>query len=662
LWQRTAAWYAQLRALPRRLRRALQRQLALPLAGVALVLALGQAPSQAATITVDGTTCTLADAIMAANTDTAQGGCPAGSGADTLVLEPPGGSVTLTRMDNTTYGPTGLPVIRSAITMAGQGGTVRRDPSVPAFRLLAVNGSGDLTLRGVTLTGGLASGWYPSGGGGVLNRGGIVAIEESTIAGNAGGGMVNYNGTATIADSTLSGNAGGGVVNFGYSYGATLTVVQSTITGNDGDGVHNESYIDGWAEVTVIQSVISDNSGRGVSNCDCDRYSKGATATLTQSAVSGNTRGGIANFGLYGAGAKITESTISGNTASDGGGVFSQFGGIAVTRSTIAGNTATGRGGGVYNYVGSVTLLQSTISGNRAAEGGGVWNEGSHIDYYGGSFPGYGTLTLTHSTIAANIATQRGGGVVNRTDGRGGATLTLTGSIVAYHREDCANIGGGAIKIISKGYNLDSDWSCELTAPTDQPGADPLLGPLQDNGGPTFTHALLPESPAIDAIPWGANGCGTTLLSDQRGQARPQPVGGACDIGAYEAEVAGQPLSAWVTGLTPHTAVCENVTTGHEVTLSDPVSPWDCEAEGLGVRAGDRVALRVHGSVAKGATDVGGAVVGMAPRSGDCTNLTTGQQVAFQHMVGATAASCVAAGLGVHPGDTVQMHVQGVAE
>src|SRR4051794_7428304 len=127
LWQRMAAWYAQLRALPRRLRRALQRQLALPLAGVALVLALGQAPSQAATITVDGTTCTLADAFMAANTDTAQGGCPAGSGADTLVLEPPGGSVILTRVDNTTYGPTALPVIRSVITIAGQGSTIARD-------------------------------------------------------------------------------------------------------------------------------------------------------------------------------------------------------------------------------------------------------------------------------------------------------------------------------------------------------------------------------------------------------------------------------------------------------------------------------------------------------------------------------------------------------
>jgi hypothetical protein len=98
------------------------------------------------------------------------------------------------------------------------------------------------------------------------------------------------------------------------------------------------------------------------------------------------------------------------------------------------------------------------------------------------------------------------------------------------------------------------------------------------------------------------------------------------------------------------------------VTLSDPVSPWDCEAAGLAVSAGDQVALRVRGPVKTGATDVGGAVVGMTPSRGSCTNLTTGQQVQFQHMAGATAASCVAAGLLVHPGETVQLRVQGVVE
>jgi hypothetical protein len=96
------------------------------------------------------------------------------------------------------------------------------------------------------------------------------------------------------------------------------------------------------------------------------------------------------------------------------------------------------------------------------------------------------------------------------------------------------------------------------------------------------------------------------------------------------------------------------------------MSPWDCEAAGLGVTPGDQVALRVRGPVKKHATDVGAAVVGMAPTGGGCTNRTTGQQVKFQALFqgepGATAASCVAAGLVVHPGDQVQMRVQGAAE
>jgi hypothetical protein len=158
------------------------------------------------------------------------------------------------------------------------------------------------------------------------------------------------------------------------------------------------------------------------------------------------------------------------------------------------------------------------------------------------------------------------------------------------------------------------------------------------------------------------NGCGTRLISDQRGQARPQPAGGVCDIGAYEVAVAGPPIKAWVAGLIPHSATCQNVTTGQVVTLSKPAAPWDCEAAGLGVRSGDHVRLRVQGPVKLYAPDVGGAVVGMTPASGGCINLTTGQQVTFQHLQGATAASCVAAALIVQPKEMVQIHVQGPAE
>ena len=134
LLPRFAAYYTQLQALP-----------AAGAAGAATAVAAapgrpgalagpGAAARLAATIPVGGA-CTLVDAITAANTDTATGGCPAGSGADTIVL-PAGSTQTLTEVNNDTYGPTGLPVISSVITIAGQGSTIARASGAPEFRLL----------------------------------------------------------------------------------------------------------------------------------------------------------------------------------------------------------------------------------------------------------------------------------------------------------------------------------------------------------------------------------------------------------------------------------------------------------------------------------------------------------------------------------------------
>jgi hypothetical protein len=106
------------------------------LAGLALLLALGQAPALAATINV-GSGCSLVNAITAANTDNAIGLCPAGSGADTIVL-PVNSTHTLTQINNQFVGPSGLPVITSPITIAGNRSTIARSTGAgtPDFRIL----------------------------------------------------------------------------------------------------------------------------------------------------------------------------------------------------------------------------------------------------------------------------------------------------------------------------------------------------------------------------------------------------------------------------------------------------------------------------------------------------------------------------------------------
>jgi len=113
--------------------------------------------------------------------------------------------------------------------------------------------------------------------------------------------------------------------------------------------------------------------------------------------------------------------------------------------------------------------------------------------------------------------------------------------------------------IIDDGYNLSSDPTCAFSAPTSLTNTDPLLLPLQNNGGPTATQALCTspgrpvaacpgKSPALDAIPPGINGCGTAIITDQRGVPRPQGVG--CDLGAFEATDVLLPFAAFEAKVT----------------------------------------------------------------------------------------------------------------
>jgi len=134
---------------------------------------------------------------------------------------------------------------------------------------------------------------------------------------------------------------------------------------------------------------------------------------------------------------------------------------------------------------------------------------------------------------------------------------TITNTVLANNSGgDCAVLGSWT----DGGYNLSSDASCAFSSSSSLAGTDPLLGPLADNGGPTQTMALLAGSPAVNLIPPGQNGCGTTIASDQRGLTR--PIGIGCDVGAYEdasAPVQLAYLLTAVTGVGPGTSLADKV-------------------------------------------------------------------------------------------------------
>lgn len=207
-----------------------------------------------------------------------------------------------------------------------------------------------------------------------------------------------------------------------------------------------------------------------------------------------------------------------------GGGIYN-LGDLLLQRVTIRDNKSV-VGGGLYNESGAiVTIVNSTISGNLAVDPG-ICDGG----YGGGIGNGGGVVNLINCTVTDNQAQCLGGGVFQSS-----GTVRLSNTIVAKQSfsSDCRqgffNSMGGTGQFISRGFNLDSDRTCGLDQSSDLPGVNPLLGPLQDNGGSTATHLPMVGSPAIDA--------GDAIHApprDQRGVTRPQ--GPASDIGSVEVE------------------------------------------------------------------------------------------------------------------------------
>jgi len=180
-----------------------------------------------------------------------------------------------------------------------------------------------------------------------------------------------------------------------------------------------------------------------------------------------------------------------------------------------ASNSTSADGGGIYNDGATVTVSNSTLSGNSAVVAGlGIYNT------WGG---GNAALTLRHSTLSGNLADAAGGSSYNDSFFPGSAPLEMADTILnAASGGNLFNNGKGMIT--SLGYNLCSDdGSGYLNGPGDQIHTDPLVGPLPDNGGPTFTHALLPDSPAIDT---GDPNFTPPPLYDQRGPGFDRVVNG----------------------------------------------------------------------------------------------------------------------------------------
>jgi CSLREA domain-containing protein len=205
----------------------------------------------------------------------------------------------------------------------------------------------------------------------------------------------------------------------------------------------------------------------------------------------------------------VRNSTITANTGTNGAGI--EVGGtVVVDRSTLNANVATGRGGGVdVASTGSLTVSNSTFDSNSANGGGGVNSAGAAV--------------LNAVTVSSNSSNNSNGGGI----ARNGGSFTISGSILAGNNgttgRDCSGSPAFAFQNI-----VQNTPGCNPTG-TPLIIADPLLGPLTDNGGPTLTRLPGTGSPAINRY---AAPCVTSV--DQRNVSRTPPPGGACDIGSVE--------------------------------------------------------------------------------------------------------------------------------
>jgi len=345
-----------------------------------------------------------------------------------------------------------------------------------------------------------------------------MTIVQSARAATITVTNTNDSGAGSLRQALANAN-NGDTISFAVTTPATIALTSGALVVNKsititGPGA-NQLSVNGNAASTVF--FIAGGTVVTVSNL---------TVTNGMGSVS-NQDGGLSGGGIYNSHATLTinNCSVTHCIASDrGGGIYNEYATLTINSSTISGNSAgytypgTFDGGGIFNESGTVMIDNSTISGNSAPYCGGVENSTIY------STPS-GAVTITKSTLSDNS----GFGIY---DDYASSGLTIGNTILKA--SSIYVVRNLSVPPTSLGYNMSDDGGGGiLTGPGDQINTAPLLGPLQDNGGPTFTHALLAGSPAIDA---GDPSFSPPPDYDQRGSGFDRVVNGRIDIGAFEVQ------------------------------------------------------------------------------------------------------------------------------
>ena len=395
----------------------------------------------------------------------------------------------------------------------------------------AINNGGGIYSRGdvvVDIDESTFAGLIASRGAGIYGTDGMWMITGSTFENNRvsssfrnGGGILSTDGNWVVSHSTFSGNEAGGSNGHGGGILAdgNWTITESTFSnntaGNDGGGIRKT----GSSDMEITETVFTENeAGRHGGGFSTQREGEVTISNSTFTQNSAGLNGGAVDGQSWRVNMEIVNSILTGNSAVGHGGGIASRGEVIVRKSTIANNsTQEGGGAGIDNSTsyGNLTVINSTFWNNSANTEGGAILNGEE-----------GSANILASTITGNSALN-GGGISNEED----ASMSVKNSIVSE------SLSGGDCNpgemFNAEGENISSDASCPQFS---HPNTDPLLDAsgMQDYGGPTPTIAIMPGSPATDAVTDCTDHEGNPVETDQRGVNRPQGV--TCDIGSFESE------------------------------------------------------------------------------------------------------------------------------
>ena len=388
-------------------------------------------------------------------------------------------------------------------------------------------------------------------------------------------GSLSFNNTTPNASLLVQGRGQGGVTITRPTssptfplivqyYGGGLTLDGITLTGGQGSSggaVQFSNVITGLAKFQLKNSVVTGNKttigGAGI--FVRSSATQKVEVTITNSTISNN-------------------QAVGGNAAIDGAGIYLVGPTVLImTGSTVSGNGSSGgirNGGGIYASDGAtMTLTNSTVSGNAAnCQGSGLYGAMS-VNNTAAS------VTLTNVTLAANTQAGQcaGSGALFQTSG----SITLNNTLIAGNLANsvAADMASNTALNVAGNNNLVRNVASTVTFTNAPLTSNPLLGPLADNGGATFTHALISSSPAIDA-----GSSTSTLTTDQRGVGFPRLSGNAVDIGAYESSsVAINGLCGSASSSTPVlSAPTTNLCSTGTATAVSGTGPWTWGCNGSG--------------------------------------------------------------------------------